>query len=227
MSDEHSPAGLYPFLADPQREERVSDEALLISAKRKAAESVAVKKAFFDANAAGLVRAARLLANSYANGGRLFTMGNGGSSCDAAHLAVEFQHPVTTGRPALPAMNLGNDLAMFSAVANDVGVKHVFTRQLLAHARRGDVLVGFSTSGNSENLMAAFTAAKQAGVVCIGFAGHDGGEMQAGSKLDCCLTVPTDSIHRVQETHLTCYHILWDLVHTVLADTRGKTGTQR
>ena len=227
MNDDHSPAGLYPFLSGKQDEERVSDAALLNSSKKKAEESIAVKRAFFDANAAGLVKAARLLAESYAKGGRLFTMGNGGSSCDAAHLAVEFQHPVTTGRPALPAMNLGNDLAMFSAVANDVGIKHVFTRQLLAHARVGDVLVGFSTSGNSENLMAAFGAAKQAGVVCFGFAGHDGGEMQASSLLDCCLTVPTDSIHRVQETHLTCYHILWDLVHTILADSRGKTGTQR
>ncbi|MDO6460927.1 SIS domain-containing protein [Granulosicoccaceae sp. 1_MG-2023] len=227
MSDEHSPAGLYPFLSAKAEDERVSDAALLNSVQQKAAESLAVKKAFFDANGQQLVDAARLLADSYAAGGRLFTMGNGGSACDAAHLAVEFQHPVTTGRPALAAMNLGNDMAMFSAVANDVGVKHVFTRQLLAHARKGDVLVGFSTSGNSGNLLAAFTAARGAGLACIGFAGHDGGEMQASGLLDCCLTVPTDSIHRVQETHLTCYHILWDLVHTLLADSRGKTGTQR
>lgn len=225
MSDETNPAGLYPFLDAQKRDPADTDAALLRSAQQKAAESLAVKQAFFEANAEGLVAAARLLATSYAQGGRLFTMGNGGSSCDAAHLAVEFQHPITTGRPALPAMNLGTDLAMFSAVANDVGVKHVFTRQLHAHARKGDVLVGFSTSGNSENLMAAFRAARQLGVVSIGFAGHDGGDMQASQLLDHCLTVPTDSIHRVQESHLVCYHILWDLVHTVLADTRGKTGS--
>ena len=72
------------------------------------------------------------LAAVYADGGRMFAMGNGGSSCDAAHFCVEFQHPVTTGRPALPAMNLVMDMAMFSAVCNDVGVRHVFTRQLEA-----------------------------------------------------------------------------------------------
>ncbi len=214
--------GLYPFLhggsKDPERE----GEALLESVRRKAAHSLEVKGAFFEANANALIAAARSLAECYRRGGRLFTMGNGGSSCDAAHLAVEFQHPVTAGRPALPAMNMAMDMAMCSAVANDVGVKHIFVRQLEAHAHPGDALAGFSTSGNSENLMAAFAKAHELGLVTLGFAGGDGGEMRASGLLDHCLVVETDSIHRVQEVHVTCYHILWDLTHTLLADERGR-----
>ncbi|HGG63785.1 MAG TPA: SIS domain-containing protein, partial [Rhodobacteraceae bacterium] len=180
---------------------------------------------FFADHAQALIDAAHALAGVYQNQGRLFTMGNGGSSCDAAHLAVEFQHPVTAGRPALPAMNLCMDTAMISAVSNDIGVKHVFVRQINAHARAGDAVAGFSTSGNSENLMAGFRKAKALGLVTLGFAGSDGGEMKSSGLLDHCLVVNTDSIHRVQEVHVACYHILWDLVHTLLADQRGKLAT--
>ena len=215
---------LYPFLHGEQRGEEITAEALRESVRRKAAHSLEVKQAFFEANADALIACARTLAESFANGGRLFTMGNGGSSCDAAHLAVEFQHPITAGREALPAMNLTMDVAMCTAVANDVGVPAIFARQLEAHARPGDVLAGFSTSGNSANLMEAFRMARKLGVRSIGFAGGDGGEMLRSGLLDHCLVVNTDSIHRVQEVHVACYHILWDLTHTLLADSRGRIG---
>ena len=145
-------------------------------------------------------------------------------SCDAAHFCVEFQHPVTAGRPALPAMNLLADTAMNSAVANDVGFKHIFVRQLDAHAREGDGFIGFSTSGCSENLMAAYQKAKEMKLVTLGMAGADGGDMKSSGLVDHCLVVKTDSIHRTQEVHVACYHIIWDLVHTLLADSRGKIG---
>ncbi len=215
---------LYPFLAGGAKDPQAEQEALCESVRRKATHSVEVKQEFFAHNTEALIACARDLAASYRAGGRLFTMGNGGSSCDAAHLAVEFQHPVTTGRPALPAMNLVMDAAMCSAVANDVGVEHVFVRQLEAHARAGDALAGFSTSGNSANLMRAFARARELGLLTIGFAGGDGGEMHASGLLDHCLVVETDSIHRVQEVHVACYHILWDLTHTLLADSRGHAG---
>ncbi len=212
---------LYPFLSGGHKDPAQEQQALLHSIQEKVADSLAVKERFFEANAEALVNAARALAECYANGGRLFTMGNGGSSCDASHLAVEFQHPVTAGRPALPAMNLCHDTAMTSAVGNDVGFEQIFARQIEAHGRPGDVLAGFSTSGNSENLIAAFRKSHELGLRCIGFAGDDGGQMAASGLLDHCLVVPTDSIHRVQECHVLCYHILWDLVHTLLADRRG------
>ncbi|WP_084536996.1 D-sedoheptulose-7-phosphate isomerase [Azospirillum halopraeferens] len=193
-------------------------DALLASVRRKADDHLAVVRAFIDGEAAGLLRAAGLIADAYARGGQVLTMGNGGSSCDAAHLAVEFVHPVTTGRPALPAVDLGADTAMLTAVGNDVGFDHVFVRQVLARGRPGDALVGFSTSGNSANLLAAFDTARRRGIVTIGFTGGDGGAMARA--VDVCLVVPTRSIHRVQEVHLLAYHILWDLVHTRLAGRR-------
>ena len=224
MSSDAALAGLYPHLAGqgaPAPDPAVMEAALLESVRQKAADSVAVKQRFFADNAEAIVAAAHILARSYRAGGRLFTMGNGGSSCDAAHLAVEFQHPVTAGRPALPALNLSQDMAMLTAVANDVGFVHVYTRQVLAHVGPRDCLVGISTSGNSENLLAGFGAAKRQGAATLGLAGGDGGRMKASPDVDLCLVVPTDSIHRVQETHVALYHILWDLTHTLLANDRG------
>ena len=163
----------------------------------------------------------KALADVYRRGGQLFSMGNGGSSCDASHVAVEFVHPITAGRPALAATNLVADLAMISAVGNDVGFEHVFVRQIIAHGKAGDGLIGISTSGNSSNLISAFAKAKEMGLVTIGLAGGDGGRMKSAGFCDHCLVVPTTSIHRIQECHVTAYHILWDLVHTLLADDRG------
>jgi D-sedoheptulose 7-phosphate isomerase len=110
-------------------------------------------------------------------------------------------------------------MAMVTAVANDVGFDDVFSRQLIALANEGDVLLGISTSGNSENLMHAFATARQLKLVTVGFAGDDGGkmdQMRSRGLLDYCLTVPTSSIHRIQETHVALYHIVWDLVHEFL-----------
>ncbi len=212
---------LYPFLQPEAQEAGTLQQSLQESVARKVQASVNAKQDFFAQHATSVIDVARAIAAVYRQGGRLFAMGNGGSSCDAAHLAVEFLHPVTTGRPALPAVNLGADLATITAVANDVGYTHVFVRPLLALARRGDALVGFSTSGNSQNLLAAFASARTLGMVTIGLCGGDGGAMARSADIDHCLVVPSDSIHRVQETHVLIYHILWDLVHTLLADQRG------
>jgi D-sedoheptulose 7-phosphate isomerase len=212
---------LYPFLHGKRQDTTQVDAALLHSVAQKARDSREANERFFADQAPLLVAAARALAAVYRRGGRLFAMGNGGSSCDAAHVAVEFLHPVSAGRPALPAVNLVADVAMISAVGNDVGFEHVFVRQLIAHARAGDGLIGISTSGNSANLLAAFARAKEIGLITIGLTGADGGGMKAAGAVDYCLTVPTPSIHRIQECHVTAYHILWDLVHTLLADERG------
>jgi D-sedoheptulose 7-phosphate isomerase len=208
---------LYPFLEPGPAESPDLEAVLARSVADKARDSRAANERFFAEQGAALVGAARALAGVYLGGGRLLAMGNGGSSCDASHIAVEFVHPVTTGRPALAAVNLTADIAHLSAVANDVGFEHVFVRQLLAHGRKGDALVGFSTSGNSANLVSAFAKAQEMGIVTIGFAGGDGGRMKTCGHIDHCLVVPTNSIHRVQETHVAAYHILWDLVHTLIA----------
>lgn len=218
---------LYPFLHGDRKDPTRQNAALLESVAQKAAHSVEVKQAFFETNAQRVVDAAHTIAEVYRRDGRVFAMGNGGSSCDAAHFAVEFLHPVTAGRPALAAVNLAADSAMMTAVGNDVGFEHAFTRQIIAHARAGDGLVGFSTSGNSANLLAAYGRAKEMGLTTLGFAGGDGGRMAASPEVDICLIVPTDSIHRIQECHVAIYHIIWDLVHTLLADDRGKLTLRR
>jgi D-sedoheptulose 7-phosphate isomerase len=221
MTEDHALRNLYPFLHGGKQDAGKLRGALLESVRRKARDSIEAKERFFTANGETVVAAAEAIAGVYRKRGRLFSMGNGGSSCDAAHFAVEFLHPVTAGRPALTAINLTADIAMLTAVGNDVGFSHIFVRQLIAQASPGDGLVGFSTSGNSENLLAAFAKAKELGVVTIGFAGGDGGKMARGHNVDHCLVVDSDSIHRIQETHVAIYHILWDLVHTLLAEDRG------
>lgn len=221
-------ASLYPHLsARTASDPHALDATLLDSVRQKSGESASVKQAFFDACGVDVVRAAHIVANCYRNGGRLFTLGNGGSSCDAAHIAVEFSHPVTAGRPALPAQNLAQDMAMITAVGNDVGIDNIYERQVLGLVRSGDCAVGVSTSGNSRNVLRGLEAAKDLGANTIALTGSDGGEMARAGYIDLCLRVESDSIHRIQETHVAIYHILWDLVHTLLAGERrpGQGGT--
>ncbi len=226
MAEHAALESLYPFLRGEKQDAGRLDQVLLESVRQKALDSIDTKRRFFEQNGAAVVAVAHAVAAVYQRNGRLFAMGNGGSSCDAAHIAVEFLHPVTAGRPALTAVNLVADTAMMTAVGNDVGFAHIFVRQIVAQARRGDGLIGLSTSGNSENLLAAFAKAKEIGVTTIGLSGYDGGKMAQSADVEHCLVVSSDSIHRIQETHVAIYHILWDLVHTLLADNRGGLGNQ-
>lgn len=221
MSKEKTLTSLYPFLQPDSRDSASLELELVESARIKSQDSNQVIQKFFAEQSEGVVSAAKAIAHVYKRQGRLFTMGNGGSSCDAAHIAVEFLHPVTTGRQALPAVNLAVDQAMMTAVGNDVGFDHIFVRQLIAQAKSDDGVIGLSTSGNSANILRTFVKAKEMGLTTIGLTGGTGGDMAASSSLDHCLVVPTDSIHRIQECHLLIYHILWDLVHTLLAEHRG------
>ncbi len=194
-------------------------EELRFSLSVKARESEEVKARFFEENKDAILTAALQMAKAFNRGRKMLVCGNGGSATDAQHIAVEFMHPVTVGRKALPAICLANDIAMVTAVANDVGFDDVFTRQIIALGEEGDLLLGISTSGNSENLLSAFKTARRMKLVTIGYTGNDGGkmsQMHADGLLDFCLTVPTSSIHRIQETHVALYHITWDMVHAFL-----------
>lgn len=209
----------YPFLHEDDRKPQELIEEMRFSLMEKARESVEVKQAFFQSNKDTILAASLAIAKAYHRGRKMLVIGNGGSATDAQHIAVEFMHPITVGRKALPAICLSNDTAMVTGVANDVGFADVFTRQIIALGKKGDVLLGLSTSGNSENLIHAFDTARRLKLVTIAFAGNDGGkmiEMHETGSLDYCLTVPTSSIHRIQETHVALYHIVWDMVHTFL-----------
>jgi D-sedoheptulose 7-phosphate isomerase len=209
----------YPFLHEETAEPQELTNELRFSLLEKVRESVEVKQRFFEINKDGILDAALALARAYDRGRKLLVCGNGGSATDAQHIAVEFMHPITVGRKALPAICLNNDMAMVTAVANDVSFADVFVRQIIALGKEGDVLIAISTSGNSENLLHAFQTAQRMGLSTIGFAGDEGGrmeEMKAAGLIDFCFTVPTSSIHRIQESHVTLYHIMWDLVHEFL-----------
>jgi Phosphoheptose isomerase len=209
----------YPFLHETEKKEPQELMAeLSFSLLEKARESVSVKTKFFEDNNEAILAASLEMAKAFNRGRKLLVCGNGGSATDAQHIAVEFMHPITVGRKALPAVCLTNDMAMVTGVANDVGFDDIFTRQIIALGQEGDVVLGISTSGNSENLLHAFQTARRMKMKTIGFAGNDGGKMaqMRDGLLDFCLIVPTQSIHRIQETHVTLYHIMWDMVHTFL-----------
>jgi D-sedoheptulose 7-phosphate isomerase len=208
----------YPFLHEDQKRPEELMTHMAFSLLEKARESVDVKTRFFEADRDTIIEASLHLAKAFHRGRKLLVCGNGGSATDAQHVAVEFMHPITVGRKALPAICLTNDMAMVTAVANDVGFDDIFSRQIIALGVEGDVLLGISTSGNSENLMHAFATARRMKLITMGFAGDDGGRMagMSGNLIDYCLTVPTSSIHRIQETHVALYHIMWDIVHEFL-----------
>ena len=184
---------------------------------RKAKESAALKVAFVEAQAAHIAACVGALAERFSRGGRLLVMGNGGSACDAQHVAVEFQHPIVVKRRPLPALALAADAALLTAVGNDADFSQVFARQIDLMARPEDAVLGISTSGASANVNRALRRARDRGLLTIGFAGRDGGAMVDLCRF--CFVVPSWSIHRIQETHTLLLHLLWDQVHVALGET--------
>ena len=183
---------------------------------RKCRESAEMKQKFFEANAGVLEEVCGKLAQALAAGRKLFVMGNGGSSCDAMHVAVEFVHPIIEKRRAFPAYALMNDPVLLTAISNDSDFSQTFAEQLRLFAQPGDVALGISTSGMSTNVNYALQFAREHGMLTIGFSGKDGGRTK--DIAEYCLTVPSFSIHRIQEVHTTLLHILWDMVHVLLGE---------
>ncbi|HYF01306.1 MAG TPA: SIS domain-containing protein [Planctomycetota bacterium] len=181
------------------------------SVLRKSRESAATQEKFFAENAERIVACAEEMAAAFDRGGRLYVLGNGGSACDAAHLAVEFMHPVVEKRKPLPALSLVAETPLLTAVANDQDFALAFVEQLRVLARPGDMALGISTSGKSAGVVRALRAARDMGLLTIAFSGRDGGALAEGPAH--CFTVPSFNIHRIQETHVALLHVLWDLVH--------------
>ncbi|HEY0687932.1 MAG TPA: SIS domain-containing protein, partial [Kribbella sp.] len=185
------------------------------STAEKAHEIVALRQSVLAAEGIRLADCADRMAEVFRAGGRLFTFGNGGSSTDAQDVAALFLNPGGEARP-LPALALTTDVAVMTALSNDIGFEVVFARQLGAFGRAGDIALGLSTSGNSANLIRAFEEAMRRGMLTIGLAGHTGGQMAELKGLDHLLTVPSSSVHRIQEAQTTVYHALWELTQYAL-----------
>jgi len=183
---------------------------------RKVRESTELATRFFERNAADLERCAIALAARFREGGRLIAMGNGGSACDAAHVVVEFNHPILEKRRPIPALSLVSNVAWMTAIGNDTDFSRVYLEQLEAHARPMDVLLGISTSGASTNVNHALRKGRELGLVNVGFAGRDGGAMV--DLCDFCFVAPSWSVHRIQEAHTMLLHLLWDHVQVALGE---------
>lgn len=147
-------------------------------------------------------------------GGKIMLAGNGGSAADAQHIAGEFVSRFAFDRPGLPAMALTVDTSILTAVGNDLGFENLFARQVQAHGNTGDVFIGYSTSGNSPNIIRALEAAKSRGLICIGMTGNRGGAM--GGLCDYLLEVPSGDTPKIQEGHLVLGHSLCGLVENAL-----------
>ena len=151
-------------------------------------------------------KASILMLTTLKNGGKILLCGNGGSAADAQHIAAELTGRYKSERRGLPAIALTTDTSALTAISNDYGYGRVFDRQVEALANKGDLLIGISTSGNSTNIISAFTCAKSLGCKTLGLSGKSGGEMNQTCDLN--LVIPSDDTPRIQEMHILIGHIL-------------------
>lgn len=156
----------------------------------------------------------RTIVASLQQGGKLFLFGNGGSAADAQHIAAEFVGRFAFDRPALPALALSVNSSCVTAIGNDYGFNRVFSRQIEAFGRTGDVAIGISTSGNSENVLCGLSVAQKLGMKTVGMTGQPGGKLQEAC--DICLCVPARETPRIQECHILVGHIVSELVEKTL-----------
>lgn len=163
---------------------------------------------------ASLEAAAKACIVCFQNGGKILLAGNGGSAADAQHIAGEFVSRFAFDRPGLPAIALTVDTSILTAIGNDYGFEKLFARQVQAHGNKGDVFIGYSTSGKSPNVLRAFEEARKHGLVCIGLTGNRIGPMQ--ELCNYLLEVPSGDTPKIQEGHLVLGHILCGLVENAI-----------
>ena len=209
---------LYPFLGEEPADAGPVLAEVARSTREKSREVNALRRALWDRHAGDLATAAHLLAEAFAAGNKLLAFGNGGSATDAMDLVADLTMPADPRWRPLPALDLTRDVAMLTAVGNDVGFESVFVRQIIACGLPGDVAVGFSTSGSSANVVAAFAQAKRQRISTIGFAGYDGGRMAQPGLLDALIVAPSSYIPRIQEAHATAYHTLLCMMQALLQE---------
>ena len=179
-------------------------------------ESIAVKERLLaSAEIISMVAmAGEVLVAALTRGNKALLFGNGGSAADAHHIAAEFVGRFAFDRPALPALALSENSSSLTAIGNDYGFDVVFSRQIEALGRPGDVAIGISTSGNSRNVLKAMSAAKKIGMRTIALTGYPGGELKMAA--DHCICVPSNETPRIQECHILIGHILSDLVERTI-----------
>lgn len=180
-------------------------------------ESIKVKQLAAETMTEAVAQAAQMLFDTLADDGKILLCGNGGSAGDAQHFAAELTGRFERERMELAAIALTTDTSALTAIGNDYGFDHIFSKQVRALGRAGDVLIGISTSGNSGNVIEAINAAHERDMKVIAFTGRDGGKIAAMLKdSDILLNVPHPRTARIQEVHIVLVHALCDCIDTML-----------
>jgi D-sedoheptulose 7-phosphate isomerase len=202
---------LYPFLAERETDLDAVLDDVRRSVLMKAEEVGALRAQTLEEGRDALLAAAAALVESFAAGGKVLALGNGGSATDAMDVVADFHDPPGPWPPR-PALDLTEDAAILTAIANDVGVESIFARQVIAYGRAGDVLLALSTSGNSENVIAALAEARRRDLRTVAMVGYDGGRVAAEGLADHVVVTRSQHIPRIQEAQASAYHVLRELV---------------
>ncbi len=173
-------------------------------------ESSHLKDVFVGENLDGIVNVVEVITAALKAGNKILLFGNGGSAADAQHLAAEFVNRFVIERPPLPAIALSTDTSIITSIGNDYDFSEIFSKQIRAIGQAGDVALGISTSGSSQNVIKALEVAKKMGMVTIGLTGKDGGEI--AKIVDYSLNVSSNSTPRIQEVHITVGHVICEMI---------------
>jgi D-sedoheptulose 7-phosphate isomerase len=204
---------LYPFLAEREDDLDAVLEDVRASAIAKAEEVTALRGQTLTDGRDELLRAAGALRACLDAGGTVLTLGNGGSATDAMDAVADLREPpAQRGWPARRALDLTADPAILTAIANDIGTEALFARQVIAYGERGDALLALSTSGGSENVIAALQEARRRGLATIAFVGYDGGRIAAERLADHVVVTRSEHIPRIQEAQASAWHVLRELL---------------
>lgn len=179
-------------------------------------ESADLKLVFAKQATKEVIKAVNIIEKSLKSSGKILIFGNGGSAADAQHIAAEFVNRYLKERNALPAIALTTDTSILTSIGNDSSFENIFSRQVEALGKKGDVAWGLSTSGRSKNIVKALSIAKSIGLKTIGFTGSDGGEIK--KLVDCNINVPSMSTPRIQELHITIGHIICELIEDIFSN---------
>ncbi len=202
---------LYPFLAESEADLGAVLEDVRASVVMKSDEVGELRRQTLGENAGALGAAAGRAARLLRRGRQALALGNGGSATDAMDLVADLREP-PDGSQARRAIDLTEDAAILTAVANDIGVAELFQRQIIAHGRPGDAVIALSTSGNSANVIEALAEGRRRGLVTVALVGYDGGRVAAEGLADHVVVTRSEHIPRIQEAQASAYHVLLELV---------------
>jgi D-sedoheptulose 7-phosphate isomerase len=179
-------------------------------------DSIDVKERFVQGHVDAIVEVSKAIAEAFNAGNKILIFGNGGSSCDASHIAAEFVNRFKRERPGLPAIALNTDMAVITSIANDYDFSEIFARQIKSLGSEGDIAIAISTSGQSPNIIKALDAAKRKKLKTVFLSGSKGEKTAA--KTTFPFVVPSENTPRIQETHITLGHVICLMVEDILFD---------